>query len=85
MRILVLIARSAIWAALAAAGITSLIVWRASPEFPITGHIVITWFGIMSGLCIVPSLAMEVLVAHLRLELGDVREGERIVGPGQRK
>jgi hypothetical protein len=74
MRILVLIARSAVWAALAAGVITWVIVWRTSPELPITRHIVITWFGIVWCLCLVPSLAMEVLVTHLRLELGDVRD-----------
>jgi hypothetical protein len=69
--------RSVVWATLAAAGITSLIVWRTSPEFPMTRHIVVTWFGIMWGLCLIPSLASELLIAHLRLELGDVRDRKR--------
>ena len=77
MRILILIARSLLWATVAAGGITGLIVWRASPEFPITRHIVVTWFGIMWGLCLIPSVASELLIAHLRLELGDVRDRER--------
>jgi hypothetical protein len=79
MRIFVLIVRSAVWAALAAGGITSLIVWRTSPEFPITRHIVVTWFGIVWCLCLIPSLASEFLVAHLKAELGDVsdRKGSR--------
>jgi hypothetical protein len=69
--------RSVVWATLAAAGITALIVWRTSPEFPMTRHIVVTWFGIMWGLCLIPSLASELLIAHLRLELGDVRDRKR--------
>jgi hypothetical protein len=74
MRILLLIARSVVWATLAAGGITALIVWRTSPEFPITRHIVVTWFGIMWGLCLIPSLASELLIARLRLQLGDVND-----------
>jgi len=77
MRILILIVRSVVWAALAAAGITGLIVWRTSPEFPMTRHIVLTWFGIMWGLCLVPILAVELLMARLRVELGDVRDRKR--------
>jgi hypothetical protein len=77
MSILLLIVRSVVWATLAAAVITSLIVWRTSPGFPITRHIVATWFGIMWGFCFMPSLAAELLAAHLRLELGDVRDRKR--------
>jgi len=77
MRILLLIVRSVVWATLGAAGITALIVWRTSPGFPITRHIVGTWFGIMWGFCIIPSLAAELLAAHLRLELGDVKDRKR--------
>lgn len=77
MRFLILIARSVLWTTLAAGGITGLIVWRASPEFPITRHIVVTWFGIMWGLCLIPSLALELLTARLRLQLGDVRDRKR--------
>jgi hypothetical protein len=77
MRILILIVRSVVWAALAAAGITGLIVWRTSPEFPMTRHIVVTWFGIMWGLCLIPSLALELLTARLELQIGDVRDRKR--------
>jgi uncharacterized membrane protein YccC len=72
MRILILLLRSILWATLGAAGLTLLIVWRTSPEFPMTPRIAGTWFGIMWALCLVPSLATEFLVAHLKLELGDV-------------
>jgi hypothetical protein len=74
MRILGLFVRSVVWTTLAAAVITSLIVWRTPPEIPMTRHIVVTWFGIMWSLCFVPSLASELLMARLRLELGDVND-----------
>ncbi len=77
MRFLILIARSVLWTTLAAGGITGFIVWRASPEFPMTQHIVVTWFGIMWGLCLIPFLALELLTARLKLEIGDVRDRKR--------
>ena len=58
-------------------GITWLIVWRAPPEIPMTRHIVVTWFGIMWGLCLIPFLALELLTARLKLEIGDVRDRKR--------
>ena len=74
MRILLLLVRSIVWTTVAAGVITSLIVWRTSPEIPMTRHIAVTWFGIMWGLCLVPSLASEILRARFRLELGDVSD-----------
>jgi multisubunit Na+/H+ antiporter MnhE subunit len=74
MRIALLVMRSAVWATLVAGGITSLIVWRTSPEMPMTRHVVATLFGIMWALCLVPSMATEFLVAHLKLELGEVND-----------
>ena len=76
-RVLVLVLRACLWAALAAAAITALIVWRASPELPITRGIVATWFGIMWGLCVVPTLVMEFLRAYLILELGEVSDTKK--------
>lgn len=76
-RILVLVLRGCLWAALAAGGITALIVWRASPELPITRGIVATWFGILGGLCLVPTLVMEFLRAYLILELGEVSDPKK--------
>jgi multisubunit Na+/H+ antiporter MnhE subunit len=77
VRILILIMRSVVWSTLGAAAITALIVWRASPEFPMTRHIVVAWFGIMWGLCLIPSLALELLTARLELQIGDVRDRKR--------
>ena len=39
-----------------------------------TRHVAVTWFGIMWGLCLFPSLASEILRARLRLQLGDVND-----------
>jgi hypothetical protein len=74
MRIQTVLWRSILWATLGAAAITSIIVWRTSPELPMTRHVVATWFGIMWVLCLIPSLATEFLVARMRLELGDVND-----------
>ena len=52
---------------MAAGVLTALIVWRTPPEIPMTRHIAVTWFGIMWGLCLIPSLASEILRARLRL------------------
>ncbi len=74
MRILLLLVRSVVWTTVAAGVLTALIVWRTPPEIPMTRHIAVTWFGIMWGLCLIPSLASEILMARLRLQLGDVNE-----------
>ncbi len=74
MRILALFVRAVVWTTVAAGVITSLIVWRTPPEFPMTRHIVVTWFGIMWGLCLIPSLASELLMARLRAQIGDVTD-----------
>ena len=74
MRVLLLLVRSIVWTTVAAGVLTALIVWRTPPEIPMTRHVAVTWFGIMWGLCLIPSLASEILMARLKLQLGDVNE-----------
>jgi hypothetical protein len=68
-RIGVAILRAGLWSALAGALITAALWLRTSPELR-PGFQVATWFGLSGALAFVPSLAMELGVAHLLLHLG---------------
>ena len=68
-RISIAILRASLWSALAGALITFALWLRTSPEFR-PGFQVATWFGLSCALAFVPSLAMELGVAHLLLHLG---------------
>jgi hypothetical protein len=68
-RISVAVLRASLWSALAGAVITLALWLRTSPEFR-PGFQVATWFGLSCALAFVPSLAMELGVAHLLLHLG---------------
>jgi hypothetical protein len=61
--------RASLWSVLAG-GLITLVLWlRTSPELG-PGFQVATWFGLSCALAFVPSLAMELGVAHLLLHLG---------------
>lgn len=68
-RINVAILRASIWSALAGALITFVLWLRTSPELR-PGFQVATWFGLSCALAFLPSLAMELGVTHLLLDLG---------------
>jgi hypothetical protein len=68
-RISILILRAIVWSALAGALITLALWLRTSPELR-AGFCAATWFGLSCALAFVPSLAMELGVAHLLLEIG---------------
>jgi len=68
-RIGVAILRASLWSALAGALITLVLWLRTSPELT-PGFQAGTWFGLSCALAFVPSLAMELGVAHLLLEIG---------------
>jgi hypothetical protein len=68
-RISVAILRASVWSAVGGALITLALWLRTSPEFR-PGFQVLTWFGLSCALAFVPSLAMELGVAHLLLHLG---------------
>jgi hypothetical protein len=65
----VAVLRAMLWCALAGALVTLVLWLRTSPElrasFPAA-----TWLGLCCALAFVPSLAMELGVAHLSMELG---------------
>ena len=68
-----LLLRSICWATVAAACLTALFVWLASKEMPQSPEVGRSLFMIMWGLAFVPSLAAELLNAHLGAELGAER------------
>jgi hypothetical protein len=68
-RISVAILRASLWSALAGSLITLVLWLRTSPELR-PGFQLATWFGLSCALAFVPSLAMELGVAHLLLDLG---------------
>jgi hypothetical protein len=68
-RISVAILRASLWSALGGALITFVLWLRTSPELR-PGFSVATWFGLSCALAFVPSMAMELGVAHLLLDLG---------------
>jgi hypothetical protein len=68
-RIVVVFLRASLWSTLAGALITFALWLRTSPELR-PGFHVATWFGLSCALAFVPSLAMELGVAHLLLHLG---------------
>ena len=68
-RISVAVLRASLWSALAGSLITLVLRLRTSPELA-SGFQVATWFGLSWALAFVPSLAMELGVAHLLLDLG---------------
>lgn len=76
-RIGVAILRAGLWSALAGTAMTFVLWLRTSPELR-PGFPVATWFGLSCALAFVPSLAMELGVAHLLLDLGSE---ERDDGP----
>jgi hypothetical protein len=65
----VAILRASCWSALAGAAITLALWLTTSPELR-PGFQVATWLGLSCALAFVPSLVMELGVAHLLLELG---------------
>lgn len=75
-RVGVAVLRATCWSALAGALITLALWLTTSPElrsaFPVT-----TWLGLSCALAFVPSLAMELGVAHLLLELGPEQPKKR--------
>ena len=73
-RLGVVVLRSALWSALAAAGITGALWATTSPELR-NGFPVWTWAGLFWALALVPSLVMELGVEHLRLHLGPPSPG----------
>lgn len=68
-RISVAILRAGLWSVLAGALLTFALWARTSPELR-PGFQVATWLGLCCALAFVPSLAMELGVAHLLLHLG---------------
>jgi hypothetical protein len=74
-RIVVSILRASLWSALAGALVTCALWLRSSPELR-PGFGLATWFGVSCALAFVPSLAMELGVAHLLLDRGS-EEGRR--------
>ena len=84
-RIGVAILRASLWSALAGALITVALWLRTSPELR-PGFQVATWFGLSCALAFVPSLAMELGVAHLLLHLGsDESASESTSKPSRRR
>ena len=65
-----LVLRAICWATVAAACLTALFVWLAPNEMPLSPDVRRSLFMIMWGLAFVPSLAAELLNAHLGAELG---------------
>ena len=72
----VAILRASLWSVLAGALITFALWMRISPELE-SGFPVATWFGLSCALALVPSLAMELGVAHLLLDLGSEETAKR--------
>jgi len=72
-----LLLRSVCWATIAAAGLTALFVWLASKEMALSHEVRTSLFMIMWGLAFVPSLAAELLNAHLGAELGAEQPQDR--------
>jgi hypothetical protein len=73
-RIGVAVLRASLWSALAGSLITLVLRLRTSPELA-PGFPVATWLGLSWALAFVPSLAMELGVAHLLLDLGSEERG----------
>jgi hypothetical protein len=73
-RISVAVLRASLWSTLAGSLITLVLRLRTSPELA-PGFQVATWFGLSWALAFVPSLAMELGVAHLLLDLGSQERG----------
>lgn len=71
-----LLVRSICWATVAAACLTALFVWLAPKEMPLVPQVGRSLFVIMWGLAFVPSLAAELLNAHLGAELGPERKDD---------
>jgi hypothetical protein len=61
--------RASLWSALAGALTTLVLYLRTSPELR-PGFPVAAWLGVSCALAFVPSLVMELGVAHLLLDLG---------------
>jgi hypothetical protein len=72
-RISVAVLRASLWSALVGTLITLVLWMRTSPELA-PGFDVVTWFGLSWALAFVPSLAMELGVAHLLLDLRSEKE-----------
>jgi hypothetical protein len=68
-RVAVAIVRAICWSVLAGVLITLALWLRTSTELRAGFHVA-TWLALSSALAFVPSLAMELGVAHLLLELG---------------
>jgi len=68
--------RASLWSALAGALITLVLWLRTSPEFR-PGFQPATWLGLSCALAFIPSLAMELGVAHLLLDLGSAERDKR--------
>ena len=75
-RVGVAILRAGCWSALAGVLVTLALWLTTSPELR-SGFQVTTWLGLSCALALVPSLAMELGVAHLLLELGPEERAER--------
>ena len=75
-RVGVAILRAGCWSALAGVLITLALWLTTSPELR-AGFQVTTWLGLSCALAFVPSLAMELGVAHLLLELGPEQQKKR--------
>jgi hypothetical protein len=76
--------RASLWSVLAG-GLITLVLWlRTSPELG-PGFQVATWFGLSCALAFVPSLAMELGVAHLLLHLGSGESAKSTSKPSRRR
>ena len=64
------ILRAAVWSSLVGGAIAAAVCLRTSSEFSLGAHQAATWFGLFWALAFVPSLVMELGVAHLSLEFG---------------
>lgn len=75
-RIGVAVLRASLWSVFAGALIALALWLRTSPELR-PGFPAATWFGLSFALAFVPSLAMELGVAHLLLDLGSEERARR--------
>lgn len=80
MSVVVAVLRASLWSALAGALATVALFLSTSPELR-PGFHVATWFGLCCALAFVPSLAMELGVAHLLLDLGSPQPDDHALGP----
>jgi hypothetical protein len=68
--------RASLWSGLAGGFITLALWVSTSPELGV-GFLPAIWFGLSWALAFVPSLAMELGVAHLLLEFGSPEPSKR--------